>query len=662
MYIRRVRIQNYRNFADFTMEFQKGLNVIIGANNAGKTGLLYAIKMLSNPVIASAHDFNKNILAQFATEFREDAPQITFEFEIRHEISEDDTEDESIVKLVPFLGMETIETARKNDADGDNSIYDIVAVVKMTFALDTKAISDYKRDIVDVNTLEDFVALLDTYLERYTWTFTNGTSDTESEKKDAIGIFDLRFIEAERTSAEVYKETKREIDSFTKDQNNALEIQKLKQTLSDEMKTLLQPTLGKMSQLFENENNEIGLHSGNVSIFQNLRPDVRIADAYVTDVKDTKGDYVVPLANNGLGYNNLINIYMLIKLNEIRKGKDFRILCLEEPEAHLHPAMQYKLFKFLKTLDETDKLNQQIFVTTHSSNISAVAGIDNMYMLDYCRTDQPSDCCQQSLQTHFSGKPEAKKHLTKFLDVTRSDMLFGDKVILVEGIAEKLLLPLFMEKCGCAYEDGHISIVEIGGKHFHHFIELFHGNAVAKKVLCITDKDFVWFEDDSIAREYKRYTEFVAPHIKKLNDDFSDMAENLKIVSQSLGGSTFEDELLLANFGSYDTVKKLLGLATSKTVFEFVVQHGIDLSTWKDIAFCKVKKCVEDAKACIESAITKDTANVDFYKRLFFGILFLAYAESKKGDVALDILTDDELTTAIVVPPYIKEGLEWLSK
>jgi predicted ATP-dependent endonuclease of OLD family len=225
----------------------------------------------------------------------------------------------------------------------------------MIFALDSKALGDYKRDVKEVSSLDGFVSLLDTYLERYSWTYTNGASDIESDKKDVTGIFDMRFIEAERTSADVYKETKRKIDNFVNDQNNALEIQKLKQTLSDEMKKLLSPALDKMSLLFENEENEeneIGLQSGNVSIYQNLRPDVRIADAYVTDVKDTKGNYIVPLAHNGLGYNNLINIYMLIKLTEIRKGKDFRILCLEEPEAHLHPAMQYKLFKFLKTLDE----------------------------------------------------------------------------------------------------------------------------------------------------------------------------------------------------------------------------------------------------------------------------------------------------------------------
>ncbi|WRK56089.1 AAA family ATPase [Coprobacillaceae bacterium CR2/5/TPMF4] len=127
-----------------------------------------------------------------------------------------------------------------------------------------------------------------------------------------------------------------------------------------------------------------------------------MSDAYVTEVKDTKSGFVMPLQYNGLGYNNLINIYMLIKLTEVQQGKDFKILCLEEPEAHLHPAMQYKLFKYLKNLDKKNELNQQIFVTTHSSNISAVAGIDNMFMLAYERNDKCSDCRQQSLKEQFT--------------------------------------------------------------------------------------------------------------------------------------------------------------------------------------------------------------------------------------------------------------------
>lgn len=221
--------------------------------------------------------------------------------------------------------------------------------------------------------------------KHYSWNYTNGISDTRAEQKAVTDIFDIRFIGAERTSEEVRKETKREIISFTKDGDNAFDFDKFKRDISEDIEKLLSPSITKLATLFENEKNAIGLAKGNVSIASTVHANFSLADTYTTEIKDTKSGYTLPLQNNGLGYNNLINIYMLIKLTEIRPGKDFRILCLEEPEAHLHPAMQYKLFKYLRDLDDINGLNQQIFVTTHSSNISAVAGIDNMFMLAYNR-------------------------------------------------------------------------------------------------------------------------------------------------------------------------------------------------------------------------------------------------------------------------------------
>ena len=662
MYIQKITLRNYRNFNDFTMKFRKGLNVIIGSNNSGKTGLLYAIRLLNNSSPITVHDFNKNNLLEYATKYCEDAPGIEVEYEIKHEISEDDTEDESIIKLVPFLGMKEVEQSRQEN--GENATYSLTAIVKLVFSLQTKALADYRNALGDVRTADEYLSMLETFLDRYEWFYTNGASDTPADKKDVLGIFDIRFIEAERTSENVSKETKREIEAFTRSEENVQSIRELKQKLSDDLKDILKPALERMSSLFENEQNEIGLQQGNVSIFQNLRPDVRVSDAYVTDVKDTKGEFAVPLAYNGLGYNNLINIYMLIKLTEIRKGKDFRILCLEEPEAHLHPAMQYKLFKFLRKLDEDNKLNQQIFVTTHSSNISAVAGLDNMFMLDYCRSDEGSECCQQSLEEHFSDKTDSKRHLAKFLDVTRSDMLFADKVILVEGIAEKLLLPLFMEKCNLSYEDYHISIVEIGGKHFEHFIELFNGNAVTKKVLCITDCDFPWIEDN-ILKSISEYTQREdATHIKKLKEKFA--LDNFHLVSQSLGGQTFEDELFLENVDNVEVTKSLLKIVLPDCMLEFLNTHNLSFDQWATnldkISNAKTKKKVSDMISIFQAKISIDAKCTSKYHHLFFAQLVLSYAKSKKGDVALSILTSEEIVDQMSVITYIKEGLEWLSK
>ncbi len=676
MYINKIHIQNYRNFADFTMEFHRGLNVIIGANNSGKTGLLYAINLLNSPSGISVDDFNKNNLLQYSALYLETAPSITIEYSICHRIREDDTDDESIIRLLPFLGIkEFAENRQEHDGIVE---YDITARIRAVYCLDTKFSEEYRKAVAnEAKDFEAYLLVLKRFVEQhYSWNYTNGISDIKAEQKAVTDIFDIRFIGAERTSEEVRKETKREIVSFTKNADNAADFDKFKHDISEEIKKLLSPSIAKLDALFENEKNAIGLAKGNVSIASTVHANFSLPDTYTTEVKDTKSGYTLPLQNNGLGYNNLINIYMLIKLTEIRPGKDFRILCLEEPEAHLHPAMQYKLFKYLRDLDDSNGLNQQIFVTTHSSNISAVAGIDNMFMLAYDREGDDSDCTQQSLQEQFADKDgttikaEAKAHLTKFLDVTRSDMLFSDKVILVEGIAEKLLVPLFMEICGCPYEDEHVSIVEIGGKHFKYFVELFNGNAVKKKVLCITDKDFKWinFDEGGNLRGYSEYEHDEPAHITDLKTRFP--IENLHICTQSLGGRTFEDEFFLTNMANKTVAATVFKKAICDTIGNFFGKYGFDLAAWEthiDEVDGRSRKTVKKFLDAYKSRVDRSPGRASDYEKLIFAEMFLHYAENKKGDVALEILTDKTLvnedgSSKLLVPCYIREGLMWLLK
>lgn len=672
MHISKIHIQNYRNYNDFTMEFHKGLNVIIGSNNSGKTGLLYAINLLNCPSNITVDDFNKNNLLNFSKLYCNDAPEVVIEYYISHTISEDDTTDESIVRLLPFLGIDEFYK-KPTEADG-KSEYNISAKIKAVYSLDAKFLGEYRKEIASISNFDDYFIVLTRFVNKhYSWCYTNGISDTKSDQKSATSVFDVKLIEAERTSEEVRKETRHEIDTFTKDSSHAAEIDKLKKDISAELTKILNPSIAKLSSLFENEHNEIGLEKGNVAISSAVKANISVADSYVTEVKDTKSGFNLPLTHNGLGYNNLINIYMLIKLSEIQKGRDFKILCLEEPEAHLHPAMQYKLFKYLCDLDKANNLNQQIFVSTHSSNITAVAGIDNMFMLEYNRSLTPPDCAQQSLKKQFedvngeSVKADAKSHLTKFLDVTRSDMLFANKVILVEGIAEKLFMPLFMEACNCPYDDEHISIVEIGGKHFEHFVELFNGNRVCKKVLCITDRDFRWIDEEGSFKSFTDYTEEVTSHISKLKTRFK--IDNFYITTQMVGGRTFEDEFFLSNMEtglSGDFLKKVL----CDNLNEVFDRYGFCLSKWEahqrdiDGRSIKVIKKYLDA---YHNRKDKSKEKAQDYEKIVFAELFLHYAKDRKGDIALQILTDDKMLdnkqkTKISVPKYIREGLEWLMK
>lgn len=688
MYINSIKIKNYRNYENFYMKFKEGLNVIIGANNAGKTNLLHAINLLKDLNI-EIDDFNKNdILKKYMNDYKKEAPIIEIEYEIFHQISEDDENDESIIKLLPFLGLDRINEIRTEQ--GNKNEYLIIANIKIRYELNKKYLKDYCNLVNDIDKFDDYISCLELMQKHYEWNVYNGIDDSNIDKKSISEIFKIDFIEAERNTDDVYYETKNEINNYIKEEKNMKKVKELAKKISGEMEGTVNEILEEIYKVVnEDEKNEIGLKDGNVSIKQGINHKPDISSGYKIDVEDTKFKYIVPLTHNGVGYNNLINIYMLLKLPKLRLGRDFRILCLEEPEAHLHPAMQYKLFKYIKKINDENKLNQQIFVTTHSPNITSVSGIENMYIIDYDRSF--NEVVNMSLSNQLKDKEDSKKHIMKFLDVTKSDMLFAKKVIFVEGLAEKLILPKFLENEGYPYENEHISIIDIGGKHFKYFIDIYADSNINKKILCITDKDF----KIDCAVDLSKISNFVPQHIIKLlmkkekkeiknklilrkllqNKKYIlkidcqaiyPIRNNIAMVCQNTYGSTFEDELFLANIDKKENAIKLLKIVLSKSLNKFIEKNELDFDCWKtNVEKIKCKKTKDKIKKLIKKyidLIKKDNKNKKIYENLFFANLFLSYAENKKGEVALEILLDEELMSNIVIPSYIKEGIRWLMK
>jgi putative ATP-dependent endonuclease of OLD family len=181
-----------------------------------------------------------------------------------------------------------------------------------------------------------------------------------------------------------------------------------------------------------------------------------------------------------LGGANLI--YLTLKLLEFKyqKGKQAcaNILLIEEPEAHIHTHIQKTLFERLK-YDET-----QIIYSTHSTHISEVSKVENINIL--ARAGASCEAYQPSVDL----EPEQIGALERYLDAVRSNLLFAKSVLLVEGDAEEILIPILVKKVlGVSLDEMGVSLINIRSTGFENISVLFHADRIRKRCAIITDLD-----------------------------------------------------------------------------------------------------------------------------------------------------------------------------
>lgn len=295
------------------------------------------------------------------------------------------------------------------------------------------------------------------------------------------------------------------------------------------------------------------------------------------------GEMKIPISNNGLGYNNLLYTALVLAKMQIESkstyygenAKIFPVLAIEEPEAHLHPSMQFKFLKFLqKNVDEEKKV-RQLFLTSHSTHITSASELDNIICLykDTANESQVSypakaimnykDSEIKNEATQNKRNTESKNYVKRFLDATKSNMLFADKVILVEGLAEQLLLPCFAaykkfdDENGITQEEEltnqHVCIVSVDSRTFYHFLKLYaysedNPYAINKKVVCITDADPTINGKACFPFQLKGQGTALASHLRTLQTKFEHKFNNINVYHPVEGkGKTLEYELVGCN-------------------------------------------------------------------------------------------------------------------
>lgn len=680
MHISQIHLKKYKNYYDCKVNLSEGLNVIVGPNNTGKSNLLDAISFIYAKPEKSVDDFNKYDIFKNLEYYKSNIPSICIEYLIEHDFSYD-IEDSALSKLKPII----IYNKDAQLTEDQNGIVHIVAKVKLMFELNKTFEQDFINEVKSVVKYEDYLSVLKRYEKHFNWTYYNTLNGEEISDKDINDIFEIDKIPAHRDIEDLEIKSR----SYVANKIDKLDEIKIQQEITKYLKDELVSVNKEINEEIEADQDDIGITDGRNNFVSDFEFDKDLSEFFKYSLRNDKDMFTLPLNSNGLGYNNLIFIRNLIKQ---KKDNDYNILMLEEPEAHLHPNMQYKLLKYLNSLecikqkDDDKKIKNQIIITTHSSNISASVDMNKIIILNYDQEKEMPNVYASKLSDNFDVKKvkdlfnindlckklnksnkqiikdlkilliKSKEHLQKFLDITRSDILYSDKVILVEGIAEKLTLPWIKEEL----INRHVCIVEVSGINFDRFLPLlFFTN---KKFLCITDKDYEIFNEETKSltdiKEYKKETN----HISYL---FKSFTEKIKVVEQEKGGSTYEKELFIENYNNIKSFKMLMTLALPECCKEFAGIRSI--IKWNNEVLNKISN--EKTKIVIQDKLNKywDTyvnangKNKKLIEMMFFTNLFYKYIESKKGNFCLEVL-EFLKSRQIKTPTYLIKEIEWLIK
>jgi predicted ATP-dependent endonuclease of OLD family len=432
-------------------------------------------------------------------------------------------------------------------------------------------------------------------------------------------------------------------------------IYNAQQAFNDSMSQGFEPALKELGTL-----GYPGFYNPNIKINPQLKPtdglDHKSALQYELDgCKDS----FLPETYNGLGYQNLIFIaFKLIQFRDswLKIGKQktsqaakthieyppIHLVLIEEPEAHLHPQAQQvfikQAYKILTNSEEikTGKLTTQLVISTHSSHITHECEFAN---LRYFKRIQPTAGGVQNsivlnLSTVFGNdEKDTEKFVSRYIKITHCDLFFADAAILIEGDAERILLPHFLRKID-NLNQSYISILSIGGSHAHRLKSFMETLEIP--ALIITDLDAIG--DDGKSAPVKRG------------------------INQSTNNNT-----LKSWFPKKESIDGLLGLSINdkkqdapfalRVAFQTPINiDGLEILpyTFEDSLFFE-NKVIFDGLKNVKGMIKK-VKNIVDAENAFETIRNSGF---KKAEFALELLYLPNFDD-IKLPIYICEGLYWL--
>ncbi|MGR6861732.1 AAA family ATPase [Aliivibrio salmonicida] len=542
MYLESFKIKNYRKFrsTDNTVCFVKpkvvntsieedklssvvapSTTLIIGKNNAGKTTIVNALKMLCNNEQPSASDFNLSYLNDLfnqykqafetdsATKFKDlETPNLEFTLKIKVDFNDEDL----MTHLAPFISI---------SEKGDGEPVSVCIIVKIILSEE----SAFKEEVSKIFNTSYLEGETSHWFEKYYALLSKKTSVIQTEGNlyqisfiDSLGdatekfslkkLINIKEIKANRHLKEdVLSSVFNKIVAFQFSHDNSS-----RSALEKSIESINALISGDVSSKSKNISQVLGkVESSNkvdLSLSGNVTYDAVMKGLIKYNFMDGK-DYI-PEDQFGLGYINLLNIigeiiHFVDSYEDKSHFSHINLLFIEEPEAFMHPQMQEFFIKridnaVIKALDIANSASKgkktlqcQIAITTHSSHIvnSKIHSSNTFNNLNYLTsinkcTKVVNLTDDSVVSSEDSDANEKLNFLKKHIKYKVSELFFSDAIIFVEGITEETLLNYHLENHPIL-SNYYISVFNINGAHGKLYLPL------AKKLsipsLIVTDLD-----------------------------------------------------------------------------------------------------------------------------------------------------------------------------